>query len=133
MPHRTRAHLAAFVVGLAAVSLSLGCDDDSPANTPTPANLQAIEDLDFACGVDCSFTGQAVNDGPGCAQAVRGVTSLMEPDGSDLASDEWELDPDRQINAGEVFIYEGCCFNVLDVGTMGSYSTEITWQDVSCS
>ncbi|MCM2269439.1 MAG: hypothetical protein NDJ75_05015 [Thermoanaerobaculia bacterium] len=127
--HRTIPSLALALSLLATV---VGCDSDGPSS-PRVAALGARGALTFNCGVNCSYEGEAFNAGNGCAANVRGITRLLRPDGSELASDEWQLDPARRVNVGEAFLYDGCCFSLGDVGNMGSYRTDLSWDTVPCS
>jgi hypothetical protein len=122
---------ALVVIGALAVPL-LGCDDGGPGGPPRRAALAARGDIDFSCGLSCSYEGEGFNGGNGCAARVRGVTRLLRPDGSELASDEWQLEPARRIGVGEAFLYGDCCFSVADVNNMGSYRTEIFWDETDC-
>jgi hypothetical protein len=121
------------LAGAAALATTLiGCGDDGPTGPPSRAALVSRGDLDFACGVSCSYEGEGFNGGTACAARVRGVTRLLRPDGSELASDEWQLEPARRIGVGEAFLYGDCCFSLGDVNGMGSYRTEIFWDEASC-
>jgi hypothetical protein len=114
------------------VALSAGCDRRSPTATSPEADIASRGTLDFSCGVSCSYEGEAMNMGAGCAIAVRGVTRLLRPNGSEIARDEWQLEPGRRINAQESFLYGDCCFSLTDVSEMGSYTTEIFWDSAPC-
>lgn len=120
-------------LGLVVVALATlaGCDGDGPTS-PRSASVASRGALSFECGVNCSYRGEALNAGNGCAANVRGITRLLRPDGSELASDEWQLDPARRVDVGEAFLYEGCCFSLAEVGGMGSYRTEFAWDNVPC-
>jgi len=125
---------ALAVVALSAIALPLlACGGDGPTNPPPRAFLASRGDLDFACGLSCSYEGEGFNAGDGCAVRVRGVTRLLRPDGTELASDEWQLAPTRRVGVGESFLYGDCCFSVADVNNMGSYRTEIFWDETSCN
>lgn len=80
----------------------------------------------------CWFQGEAVNNGPGCAANVRGVSRLLNEGGTEVGRAEWSLPPSRRINAREAFLYEGCCFSLNAVNAPGTYRTDVTWDDVRC-
>ncbi len=123
------------VVALALAVAACDDDDDPPAQPPPPAVLSATGDLEFFCdlvALECEYEGEAINDGPGCATNVRGVTRLLDPMGAELDSDEWALDPARTIVSAESFLYHDCCFSIGDKENMGSYQTDIFWDDVRC-
>lgn len=118
---------------LAATILAAGCDDDDYDPPASPrASLVARGALDFSCGLNCSYEGEAVNEGLGCAFNVRGVTRLRSATGALLESDFWVLPPLRRIQPGEPFHYDGCCFSVASRNAMSSYETEIEWDRISC-
>ena len=111
----------------------LACDGDDYDSPMQPhASLASRGALSFSCGVNCSYEGEAVNNGAGCADNVRGITRLLASNGSELANDEWQLAPARRINAGEAFLYGDCCFSLTDRNNMGSYRTEIFWDETTC-
>lgn len=121
----------ALLLGAPLASVA-GCDGDSPSAPPRSARLESRGAIDFSCGVNCSYEGEAVNQGVGCATRVRGITRLLRADGSELSNDDWQLAPERVIGIGEAFLYGDCCFAVTDVSGMGSYRTEAFWDDVPC-
>ena len=129
---RHRLLLLAAIFGALVVPL-VGCDDDSPTRPPRRAALASRGALEFSCGLNCSYEGEAFNGGDGCATRVRGITRLLRADGSELANDEWQLAPQRRIVVGEAFLYGDCCFSLSDVNNMGSYRTELFWDDASCN
>lgn len=118
---------AVAVLGLVAV----GCDD-SGTDPERTARLEATGSVDFSCGVNCSYEGEAENRGAGCARTVRGITRLFDGDGTEIARDEWSLESTRRIRVGETFLYEGCCFSVTQVNAARSTETEITWDESRC-
>ena len=96
------------------------------------ADLEARGALEFTCGVGCEFEGEFFNSGLGCARNVRGVTRLLRGDGAEIARSNWSLPVDERIGIRESERYEGCCFTPPDVALMGSYSTEISWDETDC-
>lgn len=128
---RHRLLLSAVALGTLVVPLG-GCDSDSPTRPPRQAALQSRGALEFSCGLNCSYEGEAFNAGDSCATRVRGITRLLHPDGSELANDEWQLDPARRLGVGEAFLYGDCCFSLNDVNNMGSYRTELFWDAAPC-
>jgi hypothetical protein len=129
------ARIVPGLLGAAALALlAMGCSDDhgGPTGSSVPASIASRGQLEFACGINCSYEGEAINQGIGCARQVRGVTRLLRPDGSELDRESWSLDPGLTIRAHEAFVYEGCCFSLGDVSAMGSYETDLSWNDVPC-
>jgi hypothetical protein len=118
---------------LVATIFAGGCDDDDydPPTSPR-ASLVARGSLDFSCGLNCSYEGEAVNEGLGCAFNVRGLTRLRSATGAVIESDSWVLPPLRRIQPGEPFHYDGCCFSVASQNAMSSYETEFEWDRISC-
>src|SRR5688500_15449835 len=83
---------------LLAALVLVGCGGSSPtAPKVTPAaSLAPRGNMTFSCGVDCSFEGEAVNSGPGCAVNVRGVSRLLNNANIEIGRAEWTL-PGRTI------------------------------------
>ena len=84
------------------------------------------------CGVGCGYEGEFFNSGLGCARNVRGITRLLRGDGTEIARDDWNLPSGQMIRVRETVIYQGCCFTPPDVALMGSYRTEISWDEADC-
>lgn len=110
----------------------VACDGDSSPAPPPPALLVAHGELGFSCNIDCSFQGQATNNGAGCADTVRGITRLLDSNGDEIDSEDWDLDPARRIQPGETFLYQECCFSFTQMSAMSSYETEIFWNNLPC-
>lgn len=118
--------------------LTLGCGGGS--NTPTApqgppsANLTLRGTLNFTSCVigQCSFEGEGVNNGPGCATNVRGITRLMNTSNTEIARAAWNLASNRRVRPNEAFLYDGCCFTTTAANTPGSYVTEFTWDSIAC-
>jgi len=113
--------------------LDLHAAHDGPTRPPRRAALASRGALEFSCGLNCSYEGEAFNGGDGCATRVRGITRLLRADGSELANDEWQLAPQRRIVVGEAFLYGDRCFSLNDVNNMGSDRTEVVWDAASCN
>ena len=114
-----------------ALGFTAGCED-STSGPDLDADLEARGALEFTCGVGCEFEGEFFNSGLGCARNVRGVTRLLRGDGAEIARSNWSLPVDERIGIRESERYEGCCFTPPDVALMGSYSTEISWDETDC-
>ena len=104
------------------------CGGDSPAAPSIlPAQLVSRGHLTFeSCfSFGCSYYGEAINTGSGCATNVRGVLRLFSEQDALVASNAWSYR--ERVRPNEVFIYGGCC-----VGQAFSYETTISWDNVSC-
>ena len=115
----------------AALGFVAACDD-SPSGPDRDADLNPRGALDFSCGIGCGYEGEFFNSGLGCARNVRGVTRLLHGDGREISRDDWALPASEVIRIRETVIYEGCCFSPPDVALMGSYRTEIAWDETDC-
>lgn len=123
--------LAAVALLLAGTLIPVACGGGS--SPPPPAVLAAHGSLGFSCQLDdCTFSGEATNNGAGCADNVRGITRLLDSSGGEIAREDWSLSPSRQIQAGETFLYQDCCFSLTEVSSMSSYQTDVFWNNVSC-
>ena len=49
-----------------------------------------------------------------------------------VSRDDWALPANEVVRIRESVIYEGCCFSPPDVALMGSYRTEIAWDETDC-
>ena len=118
-----------LVVIFAGVLATVACSSTEPSQR---AFLQADDGLEFNCGLNCSYEGEADNRGTGCAHRVRGITRLHDGAGREIARDDWSLDPARRIGPGETFLFQGCCFTIQDVNASRSSQTQISWDDIAC-
>ena len=126
-----RAGGSGFLVAL------LGCGSPTaPSPPPVPAaDLVSHGNLTFTtCLADlCSYQGEAVNNGAGCAVNVRGVTRLMNGD-VQQAVDDWILTPAQRIRPQEVFLYGDRFVFRRDILYVqgGTYLTSISWDNTPC-
>jgi hypothetical protein len=94
--------------------------------------LRAFPDLKFSsCTNDgCAFEGTVVNDGPGCAKNVTGVTHLLDADGKELEARSWTLD--GRVRPRLEVAFSGCCFSSKAVGLYKSSRTEVSAEPLEC-
>jgi hypothetical protein len=121
----------AFVVLL--LASACGGSPTKPAPQMPAANLVGRGNMTFTCTFgSCFFQGEGVNNGPGCAINVRGVSRLLNTAGTEVGRAEWTLAATRRIQAGESFLYDGCCYTQASVNIPGSYRTEFSWDNTGC-
>ena len=77
----------------------------------------------------CTFQGEAINLGLGCANTARGITRF-EDGGVEFARTPWNLRILRRVIPNEVFIYEVEGPRQLPAGW--TYRTEIFWNNIPC-
>ena len=94
--------------------------------------LRALADLKISsCTNDgCAFDGTVVNDGPGCAKNVTGVTHLLDADGKELEARSWTLD--GRVRPRLEVPFNGCCFSSKAVASYKSSRTEVSAEPLEC-
>jgi len=82
--------------------------------------------------MECNYSQEFQNKGPGCANTVRGVIRLHDANKNVLSSKEWSLNASRVLIVWESFVVEGCCFTRPDAEKAASYTADVFWNDVRC-
>ena len=134
MRHRAIVALLVWAVSGAACS-----SDNSPVAPTTVFVPTALLDLQgdlvvsncFPAGIDltCSFEGEIVNLGSGCATDVRGITRSFVDD-VELGRAAWLVLFD--VRPDETVLYDGTGLLVPPTGIEWTFDTELFWTDVVC-
>lgn len=122
-----------------ALVVALSACGGSPT-TPTPpvlprASIVTAGDMKApaTCPNDlCDYQGTARNDGPGCAAAIGGITTLRNETGASLASVQWSIAPTAKIAVGQTFTYTLSVNYAMALATK-QYNTQFSWTDVACN
>ena len=133
MGRRTSIQLGRLAAALA-LGLLCACSGPVAASPMAGASpiLRALPDLKFStCTNDgCVFEGTLVNDGPGCARNVTGVTHLLDADGKELEARPWTLD--GRVRPRVQTPFGGCCFSSKAVGSYKRSRTEVSAEPLEC-
>jgi len=95
--------------------------------------MRALPELTFPrCTADggCTFEGVVVNEGPGCAKNVAGVTHLLDAAGKEIEARPWTLN--GRVRPRIEVPFDGCCFSAAAVDAHKSSRTEVTAEPLEC-
>ena len=140
MKTRVALSVVALAIGVFAVLVSSACSSTGPSSPSPPPTVPAAAlstkgNLTFpTCSFGlCSYQGELLNAGSGCAINVRGVTRLINSAGTQIAVDDWALPSSQKVRPNETVLYgDSYAFRETDVSTVGTYRTDPSWDNTPC-
>ncbi len=101
------------------------------ATDATCASVEAAGRATGQASVTCAgYSGQMINQGPGCAAHIVGTTTIyFDLTPTVVSVNHWTVD--GPINPAQTFTYAGGPVDVPSAGHLG-FMTTATWDDVPC-